>query len=256
MRMYQELAPIISNQEAMPGVHLIWIESPGSASEAKPGQFIMITCDDVHGRLLRRPISIFQKEAAKVALLFAVVGKGTDWLAQHQVGEKINVLGPMGNGFEINPTAHNLLLVAGGMGIAPLCFLAQGALKKNCSVKMLAGARTSCQICPTPFIPSGTDIITTTEDGSAGGIGMVTDLLPEYIQWADQIFVCGPLPMYKAIAKQGHFHDKPVQVSLEVRMGCGLGFCYSCTIKTRNGLKQVCKDGPVFNLHDVVWDNL
>ena len=99
-------------------------------------------------------------------------------------------------------------------------------------------------------------MITTTEDGSNGETGMVTDLLPKYTRLADQAFVCGPLPMYKTILKQAHFSDKPVQVSLEMRMGCGLGFCYACTIKTRKGLKQVCKDGPIFNLQDIIWNEI
>jgi dihydroorotate dehydrogenase electron transfer subunit len=254
--LYQELASVKSNKEVMQGVHRITIDSLELTSSAKPGQFVMITCDEEAGRLLRRPISIHQIEGTSVSFLVAIVGKGTEWLANRQPGEKISWVGPMGNGFKIDPRSRNLLLVAGGMGIAPLCFLAGEALTAGLAVKMLVGAKTSCQICPTPYIPLGTDIITATEDGTAGEKGMVTGLLSEYTGWADQVFVCGPLPMYKAIANQTDSPVKPVQVSLEVRMGCGLGFCYACTIKTRQGLKQVCKDGPVFNLQDVLWNEL
>jgi dihydroorotate dehydrogenase electron transfer subunit len=128
-------------------------------------------------------------------------------------------------------------------------------------VKLLVGARTACQICPESLIPEGCDIIPITEDGTAGEVGMVTDFISRYAGWADRVFVCGPLPMFKAIAnpaKEPFFSlkDKPVQVSLEVRMGCGMGFCYACTIKTKQGLKQVCKDGPVFEMNDVVWAEL
>jgi dihydroorotate dehydrogenase electron transfer subunit len=254
--MYQKMTPIKSNQEVMPGVHLLMMDSPEIASSALPGQFVMFTCDDSLGRLLRRPLSIHQVEGNTVSFLFAIIGQGTEWLARRQPEERISWLGPMGNGFKIEAESRNLLLVAGGMGIPPLCFLAGNALKKGCSVKLLIGARTSCQVCPTQFIPSGAGVIAATEDGSSGEKGLVTSLLPEHLQWADQVFACGPLPMYRAMEKEIPLLKKPVQVSLELRMGCGLGLCYACTIKTRQGLKQVCKDGPVFNMQDVLWNKL
>jgi dihydroorotate dehydrogenase electron transfer subunit len=240
----------------MPGVRLMWVDSPDIASSAKPGQFVMITCDSGSGHLLRRPISIHQVNEHRVAFLFSAVGNGTTWLAQRAEGEKVDLLGPMGNGFKIAPESRKLLMIAGGMGIAPLCFLASEGLKKGCSLKVLAGARTACQICPPQFIPTGTDFITATEDGTAGQKGLITSFLPQYSQWADQVFICGPLPMYKAMARLNPFRGKPVEVSLETRMGCGLGFCYACTIKTHQGLKQVCKDGPVFDMSNLIWDEL
>ena len=254
--MFQQMVNIISNKEVMPGVNLMWVDSSDIAANAKPGQFVMITCDISNGRLLRRPVSIHQVNENQVAFLFASVGNGTEWLAHRKARENLDLLGPMGNGFEIFTKSHKLLLIAGGMGIAPLCFLAGEALKRGCSVKLLTGARTGCQICPPQYIPLGTDVITATEDGSAGEKGLITSFLPVYSKWADQVFACGPIPMYKTMAKQNLFEDKPVEVSLEVRMGCGLGFCYACTIKTRQGLKQVCKDGPVFNMSNLIWDEL
>ncbi len=254
--MYQKETPLKSNHEVMSGVHLLKIDSPEIASCAYPGQFVMFTCDNGSERLLRRPLSIHQVEGNTISFLFAIMGKGTEWLAQQQVGDKISWLGPLGNRFKIEPRSHNLLLVAGGMGIPPLSFLAAQALKQGCSVRLLLGAKTSRQLCPTQIIPSGAIIITATEDGSAGEKGFVTDLLPQNLSWADQVFVCGPLPMYRAMAKGAQILKKPTQVSLEVRMGCGLGFCYACTIKTRQGLKQVCKDGPVFDTQDILWDEL
>lgn len=240
----------------MPGVHMIRLDSSDIAKSARPGQFVMMTCDNDFKRLLRRPLSIHQIDGTIVSFLFSIISKGTDWLASRQVGEKISFLGPLGNGFNVNPKSRNLLLVAGGMGIAPLCFLAGNALKSGFSIKILIGAKNTCQIYPTGLIPSGADIIIATEDGSMGEKGMVTALVSDYLQWADQIFACGPLPMYKTMAKQDHLVSKSIQVSLEIRMGCGMGFCYACTVKTRQGLKQVCSDGPVFNLQDVLWDEL
>jgi len=251
----QVLASIISNDEIMPGVYLIWLESPLIASSAQPGQFIMVRCGE--DCLLRRPLSIHQLNGNKLALLFNLVGRGTLWLSQRQPGDTLDLLGPLGNGYSIHPTSHNLLLLAGGIGIAPLCLLSQKAIKQGCSVTLLLGASTATQLYPQHLLPNGTKLITATEDGTAGKRGMLTDLLPDFVDGADQIFACGPLPMYRTMAIQKQqFQRKPVQISLEVRMGCGLGVCYGCTIKTKNGLQQVCQDGPIFNLDDVLWEEL
>ena len=209
--------------------------------------------------LLRRPLSIHQTDGDNIALLFAVVGKGTHWLSQRQAGDSINLLGPLGNGFTIHPDSENLLLVAGGIGIAPLRFLVGEAVGQGKEVTLLMGASTATQLYPGHILPPEAKLINATEDGTAGEKGMVTDLLPDFVSWADQIFACGPMPMYRDMAlrkRELGFEGKPVQISLEVRMGCGRGVCYGCTVKTKNGLKQVCEDGPVFDLDDILWDEL
>ncbi len=252
----QVRARVISSSEVMPDVYLIWLESPGIASLAQPGQFVMVGCGPES--LLRRPLSIHRTSAdkARLALMFAVVGKGTDWLAQRQAGDKVDLLGPLGNGFTIQPATRNVLLIAGGIGIAPLCFLAQEAKKQGSSVTLLLGAATSAQLCPDKLLPDDTECITATEDGTAGRKGMITECLPELSSRADQVFACGPTAMYRAMAlkRQELPGTKPVQISLEVRMACGLGVCYGCAVKTKKGLKQVCQDGPVFELDDILWD--
>ena len=253
--MRQVAAPIISNSEVMPGDYLIWLESRQIASQAKPGQFVMVHCGEKC--LLRRPLSIHLLDGDKLALLFTVVGKGTHWLSQCKAGDNIDLLGPLGNGFSIHPASHNLLLVAGGIGIAPLHFLAQEALGQGYSVTLLSGAPTATQLYPRHLLPPEAELIITTEDGTVGNKGMITDLLLDFIGWADQLFACGPTSMYHTMAiKRQELKGKPVQISLEMRMGCGRGICYGCTVKTKSGLKQVCKDGPVFELEDVLWDEL
>lgn len=256
--MYQELVPIISNKEVLPGIFHLKVDSLSMASTAHPGQYVMLTCDRGTQRLLRRPISIHRISGGVLELLYAVVGGGTQWLSQRQAGEKLDILGPLGSGFRIKPASNNLLLVAGGIGIAPLIHLADEALKNGKKVTLLAGARSANQLIPSSMLPGKVDVKVATEDGSAGLKGLVTAYLPDYVNQADQVFICGPLPMFKAIAANyaGLFTGKSVQVSLEVRMGCGLGFCYACTIKTTHGLKQVCKDGPVFEMQDVIWTDL
>ncbi len=235
------------------------LNCPEIAREVKPGQFVMVNCGQ--DCILPRPFSVHRViNQEDLELYFAVLegGKGTDWLSQREVGDNIGLLGPLGNGFPVHRTSQNLLLVAGGMGIASLYFLAEDKLEKGHSVTLLYGTAIR-----NPYLEgrltSGIKLFTATEDGRSGYHGKVTDLIPKYIDWADQIFACGPLPMYRDVARRKEelkLEEKPVQVSLEVRMGCGLGVCYGCTVKTKSGLKQVCKDGPVFELDDILWDEL
>ena len=266
--MKQALANIIENRQILEslsrthrrtilGSRVIWLNCPEIAKEARPGQFVMVRCG---GALtLPRPFSIHQVNGDRIALFYVVWenGKGTGWLSQREASDNIDLFGPLGNGFSVQPASRNLLLVAGGTGIAPLYFLAQEALRRDCSVTLLRGAQTATQLYPEHLLPSGIKLVTATEDGTLGKKGMVTNLLPDFVDRADQVFACGPMPMYRDMAnKYPQLRRKPVQISLEMRMGCGLGVCYGCTVKTRNGLKQVCKDGPVFELGDIVWDEL
>ena len=294
--MRQSLCAITSNVEVVPGAYLMWLDAPDIASSAQPGQFITVCCE---GLVLRRPFSVHQVSSlsspstgedlgeGEIALLFQVVSKGTFWLSQQQAGNKIDVLGPLGKGFNIVPGSKNLLLVGGGIGIAPLIFLAQYASPQY-QVTLIHGASTAAQIYPflslpltinsSPSkgeekgegekqrnllsLPSGVQFIPVTEDGTLGSKGMVTDILPDFLDWADQVFVCGPVDMYKAMAemslraKRSNLKLKRCQVSLEVRMGCGIGACYSCTINTKYGLKKVCRDGPVFEMNDILWQEV
>ena len=234
----------------------ITLKCPEIAGEARPGQFVMLNCGDEC--MLPRPFSVHQViNKEDLMLYFAVLenGNGTNWLAQRGVGDTVDLLGPLGNGFSIYPSSHKLLLVAGGMGVATLRFLADEAVKRGLPVTLLYGTPTE-QRYPEGLLPPQIKLVTVTEDGSAGKKGRITEFIPEHIDWADQIFACGPLPMYKTMTQIPALKDKPVQVSLETRMGCGRGVCYGCTVKTKGGLKQVCQNGPVFNLDDVLWDEL
>jgi len=309
--MKQTLCTITSNTEVMPGVYLMWIEAPDVAAAAQPGQFVTVRCKDF---TLRRPFSIHQvgnnnviaspdaigTKQSQAAILFKVTGKGTLWLSQRKAGERINILGPSGKGFTVGPKSKNLLLVAGGIGVAPLVFLMQQALSQH-QITLIHGASTAAQLYsfdysqdrPFPLassplslrakrsnlshLPKGVQFIHVTEDGSTGQKGMATDVLPDFLDWADQIYACGPVGMYKAMAltlnpspskgarkstvgeglvPSHSLKLRKCQVSLEVRMGCGFGACYACTIDTKKGLKQVCRDGPVFELDDIIWQEV
>jgi dihydroorotate dehydrogenase electron transfer subunit len=276
--MEQTLGIISSNEEVMPGVYLMRIGAPGIAAVAQPGQFITLRCDDL---TLRRPFSIHwtslsgdrEQGGGEIVLLYRVAGRGTIWLSQRQTGEKIDIFGPLGQGFSIPPAiageAKHLLLVAGGIGIAPLFYLMQCASPQHL-ITLIHGASTVAQLYP--FFPShfkgegegkgGVWFIPVTEDASAGRKGMATDILPDFLDWADQVYACGPLDMYKTMAemsgsgRRSNLKLRKCQVSLEVRMGCGFGACYGCTINTSKGLKQVCRDGPVFELDEIIWQEV
>lgn len=165
-------------------------------------------------------------------------------------------------------------MVAGGIGVAPLVFLAQRAVSSlQYSIALIHGASTAAQLYHQQWLPEEVQFVPVTEDGTMGRKAVVTDILPDFLSWADQVYACGPLDMYKAMAltlnrsplkgegkEEGEERSKlkmeKCQVSLEVRMGCGIGACYSCTINTKRGLKQVCRDGPIFELDDIIWEEV
>jgi dihydroorotate dehydrogenase electron transfer subunit len=253
--MKQVTAHIQEKIEINPGILYIAVDAPEIAAVAQPGQFVMLDCGE--NTILRRPISIHRViDNNKIALLIRISGTGTQNLAGIKSGDTLNLTGPLGNGFTLSEDAKQVLLVSGGMGIAPLIFLAEKAKLLNKKVTLLAGSRDSLQLYPEQLLPSGMELVTVTEDGSKGKMGLITDFLPELLNNYDQVFACGPVNMYRSIANilDSTNYSKELQVSLEVRMGCGFGICYGCTIKTTEGLKQVCKDGPVFNIKQINWE--
>jgi dihydroorotate dehydrogenase electron transfer subunit len=251
----------------MPGVCLLWIKAPHIARSAQPGQFITVRCDDLP---LRRPFSIHLTLQDEIALLFKIKGKGTAWLSRRREGDAINVIGPLGNTFTVRPDARNLLLIAGGIGIAPLVFLVQRIGPEH-QITLVHGASSAAQLYPfSPpdkasrdvcSLPHNIQLIPITEDGSSGRKGKATDVLPHFLPSFDQMYACGPVEMYQAmaamhdtcVAAKDHALLENCQVSLEIRMGCGLGACFGCTINTKKGPKRVCCDGPIFKFGEIIW---
>ena len=258
--MKQVRAIIQSALEVMPETYLVWLDAPHIAAAAVPGQFVMMRCGG--DTVVPRPLSVHRVDGDSLALLFSVVGRGTRWLSQREKGDSLDIFGPLGNGFSVNPDSKNLLLVAGGMGIAPLVFLANVAGGEGKKVTFITGARSADCLLPisspqglfnSGMLPASINVVNATDDGSEGFKGPATDLIPAYLEGVDQIFACGPVEMYKTMAQMLELKGTPVQLSLEIMMGCGMGVCYGCTIKTKKGLKQVCKDGPVFDMGEIVW---
>jgi len=241
----------------------MWLDCPKIASTTVPGQFVMVFCRNQGGDvpLLRRPLSIHRVDGDRMALLYAVVGQGTRWLSHRKPGDQVDILGPLGNNFTIDVDSKKLLLVAGGIGIATTVALADFALDRGYIVTLLIGSRSALHMYPEDqldrAVSTGLNVVVVTEDGSKGRKGMVTGALSDLAAGADQIYACGPLPMYRAISGDiDILAGKPAQVCLEQMMGCGWGVCYGCTIETKNGLQKVCQDGPIFDIKDVMWNSV
>jgi len=254
-QMKRIVAQVISKTELMPEIYLLWLHVPEIAGTAQPGQFVMVRCGEGNDPLLRRPLSIHRTAGGEqIALLFNVVGRGTWLLSQFEESDLIDLVGPLGRGYSLQPDSTSFLLVAGGIGVSPLVFLADELLKQSKVVSMILGATSAGLLYPRSLLPPSLQLEVVTEDGTEGSKGVVTDLIADFIGRADQVFACGPVSMYRSMLACDCVQGKAVQVSLEVMMGCGVGACYGCTIKTRRGLKQVCKDGPVFDLNDVAFE--
>lgn len=239
-------ANIISHEVIGNNVWKMIVSCPQIAKLAAPGMFVQVRIER-GGLLLRRPISLADVDQTKgtITLIYRIVGKGTAAMSDCKAGENINLLGPLGHGFDT--TASHPLLVGGGMGIAPLLFLAKAYQGK---ADILMGGRNADEMFwPSFYASLVQDIFITTDDGSLGSKGFTVTLLPELLQKKsyDRIIVCGPEIMMRGIAALAEKAHIPCQVSLEKRMACGLGACLSCSIDTNDGQrKKVCKDGPVF----------
>lgn len=252
-----ERALILSQEELHEDTFLMWLSCPPLARGAAPGRFLMIRCGQGFDPFLPRPMSFHRfREAGgerQFAILYEVRGRGTAWLSTREPGDELLVFGPLGRGFAVNPRVQNLLLVAGGLGVAPLVALIDQAVAQGRAVTLLQGARTAARLYPPELLPPEVEVLSATEDGSAGQRGYVTDLLPQHLPWADQVFACGPNPMFAAMADvlRRARSRKPVQVLLEERMACGTGICYGCAVFTRRGVRLVCRDGPRFDLRQL-----
>ncbi|MBI5573179.1 MAG: dihydroorotate dehydrogenase electron transfer subunit [Elusimicrobia bacterium] len=282
--MYQLDSKIISKKQISEKYFLFTFESTKIAKEAKPGQFVMIKIDD-NKTFLRRPFSICCVNKNRFNIVFKVVGRGTEILSQKKVGDILNIIGPLGN---LYPISQSPIFVAGGTGIASLLFLAQSIRfahpRINSGATIFIGAKTKKDILfESEFKKLGCKVIVSTEDGSYGKKGLITDifkkfLLPTPYSLLPVVYTCGPKPMLKKIA--GICEDKKLKcfVSLEEKMACGIGACMGCIIPVQSSefrvrsknlkspnyelrttnyelaYKRVCKDGPVFDAEKIIWE--
>ena len=222
-----------------------------------PGQFAEIRIDGSNTTFLRRPISInyVDKTTNEVWFLVQLVGGGTRKLATVKQGDIVNVVMPLGNGFTMprNVTKVKPLLVGGGVGTAPMLMLGAELVKMGCTPAFLLGARSSKDLLQLENFEKLGEVYTTTEDGSMGEKGYVTQHSVLHTDRFDMIYTCGPKPMMVSVAKYAKAHGIECEVSLENRMACGVGACLCCVENTDEGHLCVCKEGPVFNIKKLLW---
>ena len=262
--MIENSIKILSNSSVISDTFLLRLQSPELAASATPGQFLMVRVNDSIDPALRRPFSICGVEDESIIkILYKVVGKGTQSLSNKKAGDSLSILGPLGKGFDLPDQIKKTFFVAGGMGIAPLLFLSQKTELTN--ITFLTGFRTSGEIIEPSLAGYKIDNLIATDDGSMGYNGRVTDLLVENLEQNKMkdigICTCGPLPMLKAVSKIYLKYDIPCQVSMETFMACGIGVCQGCvvrsdTARTDKSYLHVCKEGPVFDINEIDWENI
>jgi dihydroorotate dehydrogenase electron transfer subunit len=278
-------AELLDSREILPNQWLQTYRAPELTAGVRAGQFVHVRTGDYAGMVLRRPFSYNTVDpiGGRLSIHFRTVGRGTDWFTRLRPGDRIDMLGPLGKPFEVDPRSRHLLLIAGGLGIAGVRALADEAIREGRQVTLLFGAQSARDVYPTALLPDEVEYVVATDDGSVGHHGFVTDLVPDYEAWADQAFACGPLPMLKALARlattrrqrlgvaalgRKRGSGKPdvagspqarrkafLQVSMEQNMGCAVGACLGCVVMSTAGSPQrVCREGPVFASDEIDWE--
>jgi len=265
---------VFKNNKIQSVYFLLEIDCPPIATLIKPGQFVMLKTYASQTPLLRRPFSLFKKglglqgqkeERGRFSILYKIVGRGTQKMTELEKGAKVDIIGPLGNGFTFPPSLSlkGAILIGGGVGIVSLFPLAE-ALEAGEKVSVFVGGRTKTDIlCVKDFKKLNSNIFVATEDGSLGHQGTVIDLFLSKREklWRDvpsPIYSSGPFGMLKGLAKALGSKKFLCEASFEARMACGFGACWSCVIKTKDPktpYQRVCKEGPIFNLGEIIWED-
>ncbi|MDQ6749075.1 MAG: dihydroorotate dehydrogenase electron transfer subunit, partial [Candidatus Dormibacteraeota bacterium] len=256
-----ERGMVTQREEVTPGTWLLRLRSPRIATAGLPGQFVHIRCGGGSDPLLRRPFSFadIDRQAGTYDILFNVVGQGTAILAAAEAGQAFEALGPLGHGFTLPPRG-TLLMIAGGLGVAPFPLLARVARERGLKMRWLNGAYTAHQLLPLELLPEGVESHQCTDDGTAGEEGLVTALSERLLDGVAAVHACGPTPMLIALARQwqrladaGRKLPR-CEVSLEAPMGCALGTCLGCVVPAAaGGYDRVCVEGAVFDWRALDW---
>ena len=245
--MKQGIFEITENTALTQSVFKMVLKGDVSAITA-PGQFVNI---QLNGLFLRRPISVCDLGTDAFTIICKAVGKGTEQMSHMQVGETLDVLTGLGNGYDLSVSGSNPVLLGGGVGVPPMYLLAKRLIAQGKTVKVILGFNTKEEIFyEEAFKALGADVTVTTVDGSYGTKGFVTDVLKELDY--SYFYTCGPEPMLKAVYKTSTTSG---QMSFEKRMGCGFGACMGCSCKTITGYKRICKEGPVMRKEEILWED-
>jgi dihydroorotate dehydrogenase electron transfer subunit len=278
-------AELLESRHVLPGQWIGAFHAPHVASGARAGQYVHVRDDDWYGALLRRPVPIATADASTGVATLQVRTSDPAWrrLGHLRTGEHVELIGPLGRPFEVDPRSRHLLLVAGGLGMAGLRMLVDEAIRDGRQVTVLFGADTARDVYPSSLLPDEVEYVVATEDGSLGHGGPVTDLVPSYEAWADQAFAVGPAPMLAALArlaagrrerlgvaqlgrKRGGGKPEPpgstsarrkafLQVAVGQSVGCAAGTCFGCVVFGSAGTPlRVCRDGPTFGSTELDWE--
>lgn len=258
-----EKCEILANKKIAKDHYVMDLKTEGIGKAAKPGQFVSVSVKGAGtDPLLRVPLGIHKICPAGISLLYKVVGRSTELLSRMEKGGDADVLGPLGNFFDVSPAKkHKTIMVAGGHGVAPLYALAEEAIENGAEVEFFSGACSAEHlVCEKEIKKLGAKVRVATDDGTRGEKCYVTGILEKEITKIKEmdpkavIYACGPRPMLAAVSRIAERHDIPAQVSVDAYMACGIGVCLGCAIRTKEGYKLVCKDGPVFDSREIVWD--
>ena len=260
---------IVERREPAPGVVLLALDAPDLARAARPGQYVMAIPPSAQSAATA--LAIYEAEGKLASLLFFLTGRRTQELAELRPGDRLDVLGPLGNGFDCTGSERDVAIVAGGVGIASVLLCANELLARGARVRLFYGARNAQLLVEAQrFADAGCELILTTDDGSSGRRGFVTEALAESSK-PDAIFACGPTPMLRAVARVAAAFDVPAQLALEETFGCGVGGCWGCVVPLdassaqapgfppadRGGsdvvYARVCREGPVFWAGELRW---
>jgi dihydroorotate dehydrogenase electron transfer subunit len=259
--MYQEKATIIKNEKINNHCWRMVICSKYIAKKAQPGQFLHIKVNSNNGKpFLRRPFAIHNVGSkGQFSILYKIRGQATKLMRELSKADKIDVIGPLGSGFQPSLKAKKYIIVAGGIGLAPLFFLAKNLLDSKKEVIVIYGARTKKELlCRKEISNINIKPLLATDDGSQGTKGSVNDLLTKLLAKNKdekiEVFAAGPRVMLKEAARICKKAKVKLEVSMDEIMACGVGVCLGCAVKTKNGYKLACKDGPVFKAEDIIWE--
>jgi dihydroorotate dehydrogenase electron transfer subunit len=258
--MLEQTVQIVSNERETDLYFRLVLRAPQIAQLVQPGQFAHVRIPSLKDALLRRPFSIFQVEGGTISILYKILGKGTEALSRMCSGEELSVIAPLGHGFTVPEAGGETpLIVAGGYGMAALYLLAQRSPQKG--IAFVGGRRRADILCEKEFQALGWDVRVTTENGSHGEKGLVTQpLLAELKRKAARrkLFACGPTGMLQAVAKIADEFSVPAEISTDEHMCCGMGVCLTCVIPVKTGdgweYQRTCTEGPVFDSRQIVWE--
>ncbi len=253
-----ETVTVVANDRLAEGVGLMVLRAPRVAAAVQPGQFVHLRLGTKAETMLRRPFSVHRAAGEHIELLYQVLGAGTLMMAEKRPGDSsMDVVGPLGHGWVVPDGLTHALLVAGGLGAAPLGLLAERLAERGVAVTVAQGAPTAERLVARELFERVARVVeVATDDGSAGECGLVTAPVARLLsaERFDVAYTCGPEAMQRAVASMLARDGVPCQVSLERLMACGIGACLSCVVTTRTGLKRACVDGPVFDAEEVLWD--